>query len=926
MSIYTAAPPTVAPTPIPSTTSSTSKPSTAKPTTSKPTINVTQSPTTGAPIVKPDGACGADYGNCPSPQCCSYWGYCGTSEDYCADGCQSPYGSCTNPEPDIKVNDSQLGSLGSYVADLDPTLAQLLASYNSAPTDDLANSIRFAVARVFITSSGISRIQALLQANNPVYVAEEAKLAGNRASMCDAAPASLMSQALKDCVCGTSLPMIHCQSLFELEVYDYVVVAARREEEVEEDEEYMYSAPAPIEFKVRGAPGLSVADLLRGGTAHELVRSIKDQQDEQAYLVPWQLKDPYSRGLASCSDGGGKGDILTAFLGIFRMGKDFTPLCFSYGCSVPIPGVTLMSVDFSANICVPMVDPAPVEGVSVCIWDGTCSTLTAFSATSQLLESFKASLRIGICISGTDNVIVKRILSFLAIDPCLLHLDLAINFVTGLLSFSGTVSILGFNFSIGLQSLLFDDVQQKLGLCQPATFQNLGYDNCGDAYCQLCKGETRGFGRIDSSVWLVYMLNGFHDWKVEWLFTGTVRKTCAVCTPPPPPVDNNGRRLVIYTTSWAQYRLPGTVVSDGVTYTRPATCQARAQKPDHIPSGLATHINYAFVGMNSNFDVENYEWDDDDLMAKLNALKTSNSELKTLISIGGWNFCKGLTALYGGASATTFSNMASSSANRAHFITSAINYATAKGFNGIDIDWEYPSAAEKDNFTALLKELRDAITARGNGFVLSIAAPAGPDTYANINLGAIHQYVDYINLMTYDFHGGSFEPNGPLLCQTPIHVCNGATGNAGWNIDKSVSDYLAAGVPANKINLGLATYGRTWGISGAAPSGAGPAGDCTITPGVLAYYEVKSVVSGVTYDDDQMCAKAYYGGGTGWVGYDDQHTMQQKSCWGRYKGLGGVMFFDGEMDDNLELTNYVKSQLSLDYPAACSNVAFKKSC
>jgi chitinase len=98
--------------------------------------------------------------------------------------------------------------------------------------------------------------------------------------------------------------------------------------------------------------------------------------------------------------------------------------------------------------------------------------------------------------------------------------------------------------------------------------------------------------------------------------------------------------------------------------------------------------------------------------------------------------------------------MASTSTNRAKFIRSAINFAHAHGFDGIDIDWEYPGWQEQGgkpedtpNFTLLLKELREAINADKSGLLLTIAAPAGPAKIRLIELNKIHQYLDFINLM-----------------------------------------------------------------------------------------------------------------------------------------------------------------------------------
>ena len=136
---------------------------------------------------------------------------------------------------------------------------------------------------------------------------------------------------------------------------------------------------------------------------------------------------------------------------------------------------------------------------------------------------------------------------------------------------------------------------------------------------------------------------------------------------------------------------------------------------------------------------------------------------------------------------------------------------------------------------------------------------------------------------SYDFHGGSFEKDGPLNVHTPIVDCNTGT-SARFDIETAVQHYLNSGVPGAKLTLGLATYGRTWTVSNAASAainsadnvrGSGPAGECTIEPGVLAYYEIAAAAQNVQRDGTKMAAYASYGS-DGWVGYDDPVTLGWK--------------------------------------------------
>src|SRR5690606_7978501 len=123
-------------------------------------------------------------------------------------------------------------------------------------------------------------------------------------------------------------------------------------------------------------------------------------------------------------------------------------------------------------------------------------------------------------------------------------------------------------------------------------------------------------------------------------------------------------------------------------------------------------------------------------------------ELKTLVSVGGWTL------------SDTFSQLAEKQETRENFARECVRFCKQYGFDGVDIDWEYPNYAEHNgrpigtvNCTLLLEECQRALKAENPPLLLTIAAPAGPWHYANIEVDKIHQHLDWINLMCYDFHG-----------------------------------------------------------------------------------------------------------------------------------------------------------------------------
>ena len=283
-------------------------------------------------------------------------------------------------------------------------------------------------------------------------------------------------------------------------------------------------------------------------------------------------------------------------------------------------------------------------------------------------------------------------------------------------------------------------------------------------------------------------------------------------------------------------------------------------------------------------------------------IKAINPNIKIILSIGGW-------------SAGGFSEAAWDKSSRELFAKTAVEIVKKYRLDGLDIDWEYPciSVAEivgrpqdKENFTLMLKELRESLDTVDTNYYLTIAA--GGDSYYTrcTNMAEAQKYLNYVQLMTYDLRGG--------FCTHTGHHANLFTKNADLSVasaDEAVKCFNRAGVPMEKLVVGVAYYSRMWknvpnrdsGLMQMAGStgGYGP----SYSELVDSYIDKNGFKS---YWDDEAKAPWLFDGST-FISYEDEASISEKAKYVRENRLCGLMYWEYSLDASHKLTTFLRSEL-----------------
>ncbi|KAI0890230.1 chitotriosidase-1 [Annulohypoxylon maeteangense] len=390
----------------------------------------------------------------------------------------------------------------------------------------------------------------------------------------------------------------------------------------------------------------------------------------------------------------------------------------------------------------------------------------------------------------------------------------------------------------------------------------------------------------------------------EYGFCGSTPEFCqegcqsnCVVDPPVPPggsgitVLNN--RIIGYYEAWSARR------------------ECREFPPSAIPTEGLTHVNFAFAYIDP--DSLQVTAMDSETPAGLFAqttdiknLKSRNSQLEVFVSIGGWTFSDNETATQ-----PLFPEIAADASKRQKFADNLVGFMIRYGFDGVDLDWEYPGAPDRGgleeddiaNFVKLLETLRKTFQASARGdYGLTFTIPTSYWYLRWFDVPGLLEYADWANMMSYDLHG-VWDEHNPIGSIVQSHT----------NLTeiKLAADLLwRNNVPPGKVVLGIGFYGRSFQLKdskcstpGCQFKGPADEGSCTKSAGTLAYFEIQDIISEhkpkVVYDEDAAANYIVYGDKNDqWISYDDAKTLKQKVDWANEVGLGGVMIWSVDQDDD----------------------------
>jgi chitinase len=313
-----------------------------------------------------------------------------------------------------------------------------------------------------------------------------------------------------------------------------------------------------------------------------------------------------------------------------------------------------------------------------------------------------------------------------------------------------------------------------------------------------------------------------------------------------------------------------------------------------IDAAKVTTLIYAFAHVRSSGSVYFDGPESAAYIERLQGLRRVNPNLKLMASVGGWG-------------ADHFSDAALTASTREQFATSVLALVQKYGLDGFDIDWEYPGQSgagctfrpeDRQDFTLLLQTVRlafDRWSAMGNRRLTLTIASASGEYFKHTDIPAVQATIDWFNVMTYDFYGSLTPITGHhsgLYQTSPSQAPSDFAAGV-------IREYLAAGVPASKLVLGCAFYGKSWTGVRVANNGIlqpyAHFGDWTDYDDIVTHWARRGGFQSGW--DDNAKAPYLWSPATGvFVSYENPESIACKARYIRQMHLGGMMYWEQSED------------------------------
>ncbi|MFV0536329.1 MAG: glycoside hydrolase family 18 protein [Dysgonomonas sp.] len=327
-----------------------------------------------------------------------------------------------------------------------------------------------------------------------------------------------------------------------------------------------------------------------------------------------------------------------------------------------------------------------------------------------------------------------------------------------------------------------------------------------------------------------------------------------------------------------------------------------------ISPNKITHINYAFVDVKDGRAFLTNEATDTVNFRKLNELKQQNPELKILISIGGWSWSR------------NFSDAVLTSEGQKTFAKSAVDIMNKYNLDGVDIDWEYPAIPgdegniyrpeDKKNYTLMFAAIRDELDALSKTttkkYLLTTAVGGFQQFIDSTEMDKAQEYLDYINIMSYDNQSNEIAIHHTNLYTSDNYGIRNSASTA-------VDGFIKAGVPSEKLVMGIAFYGRIFQLKKGASKGLGEPIDKQIQGKGYTYIKDSLINKNEYYRywDNPAQAPYLYNFYKGiFVTYDDEESVKAKCKYVKENNMAGVMFWEYSSDPKEYLLDEINKAFS----------------